>query len=531
MTSAATAPQSAYWSKFDLESGDLEFIYNLLLDREVPLTSADMALALVARRLERLAAQAAAGAASATPVYLPGGEFAIDQELVFPSLGGRIGRVVGIRAGVNPDLGNFDVLQVDFAGDGGRREFAARLADHKLNRKPDPVPEAEQFTTPEAILALFGPVVEARLSERLVQQADIVRIAGRWFPRALLAEINVGHLNLAEAVLDVAAGGPLPTRALLEHVELPASIDPLLAEFSLDYALQEDERFDEVGPAGQVLWFLRRLEPSEILFPPARLAFHEVAHARGRLTDELLALERELDDEFSPLEPARPGADEVILALLFPHWRMGTLPLSSRLLPLFPTAYEAPRIRFVLVDGHSGQKFPGWVVRKERFVYGLEDWYRSCDLPTGGHVRVRRGELPGEVIVEAVDRRKRNDWIRTVAISADQQIGFTMLKQPVGAAYDDRMVVGVPNPAALDEAWAHGEQRKLPLERLVLHVFRELAKLNPQSAVHAQALYSGLNVLRRVPPAPIFVELVTRPHFVHVGDNYFRLDETAGGPA
>jgi len=24
---------------------------------------------------------------------------------------------------------------------------------------------------------------------------------------------------------------------------------------------------------------------------------------------------------------------------------------------------------------------------------------------------------------------------------------------------------------------------------------------------------------------------VTRPHFVHVGDNYFRLDETAGGPA
>ena len=531
MTSASSTTQPAYWSKFDLESGDLEFIYNLLLDREVPLTSTEMAHALIARRLDRLAAQAASSAQLATQVYAPGGEFQRDQELVFPSLGGRTGRVVGIRPGVNPDLGAFDVLLVEFAGDGGRREFASRLADHQLNRRPEPEPEAEPLDTPQAIMASFGTVVEARLAERLAEQADIVRIAGRWFPRALLADINSGHLNLAEAVLDVAGGGPLPTRALLEHVDLPPTIDPLLAEFSLDYALQEDERFDEVGPAGQVLWFLGRLEPPEVLYPPPRLAFHETAYDRGRLTDELLALERELDDEFSPLEPPRQAPEEIVLSLLFPHWRMGTLPLSSRLRPLFPTAYEAPRIRFILVDGHSGAKFPGWVVRKERFVSGLEDWYRRTDLPTGGQIRVRRGEEPGEVIVEALDRRKRHDWIRTVAISADHQIGFTMLKQPIGSGYDDRMVVGLPNPAALDEAWLRGDQRKLPLDRLVLHVFRELAKLNPQSAVHAQALYSGVNVLRRLPPGPIFAELVTRPHFAHVGDNYFRLDESAGGAA
>ncbi len=529
MTSAALFPQPAYWSKFDLEPGDLEFIYNLLLDREVPLTSTEMANALIARRLERLAALASASARAAAQVYAPGGEFRAEQELVFPSLGGRTGRVVGIRAGVNPDLGVFDVLLVEFLGNGGRREFAARLADHKLNRQPDPIPEAEALDTPQAVMAAFGTVVETRLAERLGQQADIVRIAGRWFPRALLADINVGHLNLAEAVLDVAGGGPLPTRSLLEHVELPATIDPLLAEFSLDYALQEDERFDEVGPAGQVLWFLRRLEPPEVLFPPARLAFHETTYDRARLTDELLALERELDDEFSPLEPPRDAPEEIVLSLIFPHWRMGTLPLSSRLRPLFPTAYEAPRIRFILVDGQSGDRSPGWVVRKERYVFGLEDWYRRCDLPTGAQLRVRRGEAPGEVIVEALDRRKRHDWIRTVAISPDQQIGFTMLKQPIGAGYDERMVVGLPNPAALDEAWTRGEQRKLPLDRLVLHVFRELAKLNPQSAVHAQALYSGVNVLRRLPPGPIFAELVLRPYFSHVGDNYFRLDDAAGG--
>jgi hypothetical protein len=330
--------------------------------------------------------------------------------------------------------------------------------------------------------------------------------------------------------LDVAGGGPLPTRDLLAHVELPPSVDPLLAEFSLDYALQEDERFDEVGPAGQVLWYLKRLEPPDVLYPPPRLAYTELPHDRHVLTAELLRLEEELDDEFSPLQAAEQPREEVVLPLLFPHWRVGTLPLNSSLRPLFPTAYEAPRIRFILVDGHSGEEFPGWVVRNERYVSGLEAWYQKYDVPAGGLIRVRRGRAAGQAIVEVVDRRRRNDWIRTVSIS-EGQIGFTMLKQPVGTSYDDRMIVGLVDPVTLDEAWLRGEQQRMPIEKLVGFAFRELAKLNPQSAVHAQALYSGVNVIRRVPPAPIFAELVIRPQYVHVGDLYWRLNETAGNPA
>ena len=529
MTSTASDPIASFWSTFELESGDLEFIYNLLLDREAPLTTAEMALPLIERRLERLRREAEASPQLQELVYQPAEAYQAGQQLVFPALGRRAGKVVSVRAGVNPDLGSFDVLIVEFAENGEQREFAARLADHALNRVSLPEEAAETLDSPQAVWAAFGPEIEARIGRRLAEQKDIVRIAGRWFPRALLAEINVGHLNLAEAVLDVAAGGPLPTTSLLEHVELPASIDPLLAEFSLDYALQEDERFDEVGPAGLVLWYLRRLEPPDVLFPPARLACAEPEVDRSLLTEELLRLERELDDEFSPLEPRRSQDGEVVLSLLFPHWRTGTLPLASRLRPLFPTAYEAPRIRFILVAGHTGDRFPGWVVRKERYVSGLEDWYHRYNIPPGGLIKVRSGEQPGEVVVEVADRRNRHDWVRTVAIAADNQIGFTMLKQPMGAAYDDRMVVGVPDAEALDQAWAKGDQRKASLERLVLHVSRELAKLNPQSAVHAQALYSGVNVLRRVPPAPVFVELVTRPHYAHVGDNYFRLHESQGG--
>jgi hypothetical protein len=531
MASPSTLFSAVDWTRFEVDESDLEFIYNLLMERENPLTWNEMALALLEDRLRRLEREASRAPETERASYLPGGSYTIGDVLVFPALGRLVGKVVGVRPGENPELGAFDVIQVEFEAKGQRREFAAQLANHPLNIVEEKAPAEAAEVTPQAVLEKHGKVIQARLEERLARTDDIVRIAGRWFPRALLAEINPGHLNLAEAVLDVGGGGPLPTRALLEHVELPPSVEPLLADFSLDYALQEDERFDEVGPAGQVLWFLRRLEPPEVLYPPPRLAYSEIPHDRSLLTQDFLRLEQELDDEFSPLEASDESGDEVVLSLLFPHWRVGTLPLSSGLRPLFPTAYEAPRIRFVLVDGHTGEKFPGWVVRNDRYVTGLDEWYRRYDVPAGGLIRVRRGEVAGEVVVEVVDRRRRNDWIRTVSIADGTQVGFTMLKQPVGTSYDDRMIVGLLDPVVLDEAWLRGEQRRMPLEKLVAFVFRELAKLNPQSAVHAQALYSGINVIRRVPPAPLFCELLTHAQYVHVGDLYWRLGESAGSLA
>ncbi len=525
------APIENYWTEFDLGAEDLEFIYNLLLDREVPLTTHEMALALVGDRLHRKTEEVAGPAEPSLTGYLPSMSFEPGQKLAFPALGNQVGEVIGTRAGGNPDLGSFDVIRVQFAGAAQPREFAARLNGHLLNAPLAPADPPEKAATPETVLERYNAQIEAGLVDRLSRAPDIVRIAGRWFPKALLADVNVGHLNIAEAVLDVAAGGPLPPEELLKHVGLASDMDPLLAEFSLDYAMQEDERFDEVGPAGKVLWYLRRLEPPEVHFMPPRLEVTPHSADRSRLTPPLLALERELDDEHSPLEPPAAPPEAVTLALLFPHWRVGTLPLSWRLRPLFPTAYEAPRIRFMLVDGHSGEKFPGWVVREQRYVHGLEDWYRRYDVLAGGLIRVRPGEMPGEVVVEAADRRRRNDWIRTVAIDGDGRIGFTMLKQPIGVSYDDLMIVGLADRKALDEAWLRGADRRMSIEKLVAHVFRELARLNPQSAVHAQSLYSGVNVIQRLPPAPIFAELVSRDYFVHVGDLYWRFDEAAWSSA
>ncbi|GMR09721.1 MAG: hypothetical protein BMS9Abin28_0541 [Anaerolineae bacterium] len=523
---SASAPE-LYWAEFDVRQQDLEFIDNLLLEREVPLTIEEMSQALVVHRLELIRIEQESQSNSELKAYMPGGEYEVGESLIFHLLDNRVGTVSSIREANNPDLPPFEVIQVGFEDRGEPKEFAARLQEHALNAVATETDEIDSAASPEFILERYGPLIAEKIEARLLESPDTVRIAGRWFHSGLLADINEGHLNLAEAVLDVAEGGPLPTRSLADHMELPAGLDPLFTEFSVNFALQEDERFDEVGPAGKVLWYLKRLEPNDVLRVPKRLAYTPRAYDRERLTDELLALEQSLDDELSEVKAPDSAATEgITLPILFPHLKAGTLPLSARLLPLFPTAYEAPRIRFILIDERTRDQFPGWVVREERYVYGLGDWYSNNDVPAGGLIKITPSETEGEVLLQALEPRQRNDWIRTVTIDDGGNIGFTVLKHPVGTAYDERMIVGQIDERALDEAWENGDQRRMPPERLTAQVFRELAKLNPQASVHAKSLYSAVNVIRRLPPGPIFAELVTQPFYEHVGDLYWKLNES-----
>jgi hypothetical protein len=374
----------------------------------------------------------------------------------------------------------------------------------------------------DAILREHGSMLEKKIESAFQADDEIVRIAGRWFPRALLIDVNVGHLNLAEAVLDMSGGEPLPTSALLKDVSLPEGVNPKLAEFSLNFALQDDDRFDEVGPAGQVLWCLRRLEPAEVRDAPMYLEYSPIAHDRSLLTSQMLDLEAHLDDELSEISSASTkDVKEVTISLIFPHLRAGTLPLSARVRPLFPTAYESPRVRFTLVDGRTKQRMPGWVVREHGYVFGLREWYKANDLMPGSLVRVQRGENLGEVIIEAKPYRAK-DWVRTVIVGTDGGLVFAMLKQSISAEFNDRMAFAISNLEAVEQIWL---QNKRPFEKLVADMIREMSKLTPQGHVHAQELYSAVNIVRRVPPAPLFALLASRPEFIHVGDMHFRLGE------
>jgi hypothetical protein len=216
---------------------------------------------------------------------------------------------------------------------------------------------------------------------------------------------------------------------------------------------------------------------------------------------------------------------EVELALIYPHWRAGTLPLSARVTHLFPTAYEAPRIRFMLVDGETQEKFPGWVVRANRYVYGLKNWYENKGVIPGSLIQIRRGKIPGEVIVHCDTHRSTRDWVRTILVGSDGGIVYAMLKQTISTTYDERMTIFVPDAEMLDQVWGNAQRERMPLDKLLANTVRELAKLNPQSHVHATELYAAMNMIRRCPPGPILSVLASNSSFVHVGDLHFRIND------
>jgi hypothetical protein len=517
------ADPSILWGEaFTLNETDIEFINNLLLEEGAPMESEPLAVAVIRERLQSEAKRRARLNPDDT-IYLPRLSYHIGQHLVFPMLGFARGTVLAVRPGENPEVGSFEVVRVQ--ADGAEREFASRLENHKLNTIPLETLMGASDRSPEQIFTEHGASILRAMELRLKDSPDIAKIADRWFPHSLLVDVSHGHLNLAEAVLDVASGGPLPTSALLEHIELPKNVDPRLAAFSLEYALYRDERFEEVGPAGEMAWFLKRLEPPEVTFSPRRLAYEKDASAPIQLAGPLQTLVRELDDEWESVENPTEDTGEVSLILPFPHWRVGTLPLNPRLASIFPHAHQATRIRFEFVDAESGERFPGWVVSPFRYVFGLAEWYPKKGLLPGGILRVRKGDQPGEIVLDAATRRPAREWIRTATASANNRLSFTMQKQAVGVEYDELSVIAVDDPRAVDELWLRMNEQKISLEMLIADVFRELAKLNPQSTVHARTLYSAVNVVRRITSAPVFAELMKRPYYSHVGDLYYRFDE------
>lgn len=515
--------REGYWEDFQLEDDDVEFLYNLLLERETPLTGRDLVLALVNERIRREKIALEQRRTSLGDIYQPKSVYQPKQSLVFPALGWQPGKVISTRPGKNPDLGDFQVIQVAFDR-GEQREFAANLSEHILNEPPK-ISADDHSLNEELILSEFGDSLVDYLEEELQTRSDFVRIAGRWFPRALLVDINVGHLNLVEAVLDIAGGGPLPTPSLIEQIGLSSDVPSQLLEFSLDWALQNDQRFDEVGPSGKVLWFLNRLEPAQVLEPPIYLRYPGAEYDRSLLTKEMLDLERDLDDELSPIYSRQQQPDEVELRLIYPHWRSGTLPLASRVKHLFPTAYEAPRIRFLIIDGDTGESFPSWIVREKRYIFGLKNWYETRGLIPGSVLRVRRGKKPGEVILKTEHRRSSREWMRTVLVGSDGGVVFAMLKQYITSPFDDRMAIAIPDVEALDQIWMRSSRDHLPLERVILNMVRELSKLNPQGHVHASELYAAINIVRRFPPGPILATLAAQPNLAHLGDLHFRLTD------
>ncbi len=520
MSTRATQNPEYWGSRFTLSGDDRELLLNLFVEDEQPRSSDELAQALIRHRVEREEAAIRRKQQAQGTLYQPKRSFQMDEQVVFPALDFAVGRVTAVRPGYNPDIAvPFKVIQVNMEGN-GVREFAAEFpTEHRLNEDAVLLSPTDELVPPEVIYARYRDTFVPHLRELLHNSPEFVWLAGKWFPRSLLVDINVGQLNIAEAILDMNGGGPLPTESLLPELGLPSEVNRALQIFSLNYALYHDERFDEVGPAGEVLWFLNRLEPAEVINTPQWLKYQPQDYQRHVLTPDLVRAEHSIDDELSQLPAPDEQVDEVTFTLVYPHRRSGTVPLSPTIAKLFPTG-RTHRIRFQFEDARTGKRWPGWVLRERHYAFGLETWYANNDVPAGSYIELRRGAEPGVVVVGLQGNRLRREWVR-VAVPRDGRLTFEMLKRPIPADYDDQMIVFVDDRASIDKVWQQVNERGIYMPELLEQLLPELAKLSPQGNVHAKTLYAAINLIKRTPAGPLFAALNTQTKFRAMGDGYW----------
>ncbi len=513
-------------SKLTITPDDVDELINLLLERESPMDSHELALALLERKLSA-ETEALRDRYADAAMYNPARSYEIGQRVIFPTMQFATATVEDIRTGDNHEYGDFKVMRVLFDDEQVAREFAADLkTDHKLKFEEDeayPLPGENEFTA-EEVLEANGEDIINDLEQMLVESRSLAYVGKKWFPRDLLIDVDEGSQHLADAVLDMANGGPLTTEAILEGMGGIGNAPHSLQVFSMNYALKDDDRFDEVGPAGQVMWYLSRKEPEAVRQIPAPLRYTPIEAERDLLTPEMLALEAEIADELSThLKPTNTRLEEATFTLIYPHRRAGTLPLNIHTRQVFPTSRRAPRIYVTLVDGQDGEEYIGWVVHRDHYVYGLESFYNKHKVPIGGFVNVRKGEEPGKIVVDIPAYRPRSEYIRLVVPKVDK-LTFEDHKRNIGSEYDDLMIIGLEELEAVDAVIQQMQQRK-SIVALMKMLLPALGRLTPQATVHVRTLYSALNVVRRCPPGPIMAALNANPDFENLGGHYWHLTE------
>ena len=320
-------------------------------------------------------------------------------------------------------------------------------------------------------------------------------------------------------------GGPLTVAEILPHLDMDPSLDKSVLAFSLNYGMMHDDRFDEVAPRGKIAWFLRRLEPDEVQKVPERLQYTAIPYDKALLSHQLLLLERELDDEWSDLPASKVESEPqtAVLTILYPHRLSGTMPLSSRTNPFFPSS-TSPRQRVVFIDEQTKKEIVGWVVKEQRYVLGLGDWYEENGIPIGGFIHLKAGPEPGVIHLGYDRRRAQREWVR-LATAVDNRIKFDLMRRSVGCGFDDLMIVGTDVVTAIDALRRRAESHQRSVASLIADLFPELAEASPQNTVHAKTIYSAINMLRRIPPGPLFAELVRHPAFQSVGDHYWQFGQ------
>ena len=120
---------------------------------------------------------------------------------------------------------------------------------------------------------------------------------------------------------------------------------------------------------------------------------------------------------------------------------------------------------------------------------------------------------------------RESGWILSFNLDAKNHFSFVTNQHKVTTEFDERMAIYVENSPQLDTFWESNNRKEANITRQIELVFRELAKDNPQGIIHFNAVYSAMNMLRRIPPKLLYSILLQEESIRRIDQMYFKLVE------
>ena len=141
---------------------------------------------------------------------MPKNRYTVGQTLVFPALEFAVGEVTEVRPGQNPEHGDFEVITGAV-----RRQARSRVnlppalqSAHRLNQaNGDRLLHDDALLSADEIYKLYQSRNQRERCSTPWRKAhaprDFVEVDGNWLLADMLAEVHVGHLNIAEALIEM----------------------------------------------------------------------------------------------------------------------------------------------------------------------------------------------------------------------------------------------------------------------------------------------------------------------------------------
>lgn len=520
-----TAQTADYWqNSFTVDDSLTDLLYSLIVEADAPLSIDELGL-FVVRHLVEQERRSVQEELQQGQIYQTNKRYEVGQKVVFPQYDYALAEVVDNRPGYNPVDGDFRVIDVVFDGPGAQKaSFATELTPpHQLDVDPIDQSESEdEDMSIQGIYEVHQTTIRNRLERRLKALDDLLVFNNVWFTADKFIEVQEGLLNIVDAAIDI-NGAPLNVDALIEQMDLSGTGKITdVHRFSVNYCLDRDDRFINVGNKNEVLWYLQRLMPPELVQVPARLRDEAPVTDIRTLDPEFLPLLAEIDDIDTPvtyLKNVDPAATSVQITLSYPYWRTGTLPVMPSVAELLSDESN-PIVYLNLIDGQTGEPVSGWWLQDENYIAGLKAWYEQHQVPVGAFIVLRQTEKPFQFVIDLLPRRQQQEWIRAINIE-QKRLAFQMKKKSLRCEYDALMVIDDATPEHTDKLYETLTESQTPLETLVKQIFPELLKLTSQGTVHIKTIYSAINAVRRCPPAHLLQVLSQNPAFTNIGHGYW----------